>query len=222
MNYTIRRVSDKASFEFLKNASKTDNGKVLTLFGMTMCFHIFDALSTFSTDLIIGVPDMPLHPIEYGFVLTEKGKRMYCYVVIRKHAGYQAANIFEVTPFTLLMPAKGLRPVNESNQHKGLNISYMLEPLMEVMAPDDGEPIDYVCIDSERHAYYGLREGVPETAPWALKGQQEPPQFSNEPKPLPKEAPIYFELGTDIFHAMRINGDLALMSLSQSGGLLND
>ena len=147
---------------------------------------------------------------------------MYCYVVVRKHTEYRAANIFEVTPFTLLMPARGLRSVNESVHSKSVSITYPMEPLMEIMAPDDGEPIDHVCIDSARNAYYGLREGAPDIAPWALKGKQEPYQFSNEIKPLPEKAPIYFELGSDIFHAMRINGDLALMSLSQSGGLLND
>jgi hypothetical protein len=222
MSFTIRRVIETASFLFLKNATRADNGKVLTLFGMTACFHVYDALTTFSTDLTIDVPDMPGLPIEYGFILTEKGKRMFCYVVVRKEADYRAVNVFEVTPFTLLMPARGLRSVSDAGDTKFSSRTFPMVPLMEVMAPDDGQPIDYVCIDCERNAYYGLREGVPDTAPWAVKDVPSQSQFGNTPKPPPKLAPIYFELGADCFHAMRINGDAALMELSKSGGLLND
>lgn len=59
MTFTLNRVIDAKSFDFLNRATKTDNGTIITLFGMVAAFHVYDALPTFSTDLILNVPDMP-------------------------------------------------------------------------------------------------------------------------------------------------------------------
>ena len=221
MNFTLKRVSDAKSFEFLSHANKSHNGSIVTVLGMVAAFHVFDALTTFSTDLILNVPDMPKNPFEYGFILTSKGKRMFCYVVVNKKAKYRAANIFEVTPFALFMPARGLRTIDDGTDDKFESRVFDMPPLMEVMAPDDGVPIDSVVIDPDARAYFGLREGVPDNAPWVLKDKPTEDAFTADTA-LPKDAPLYFELGTELFQPMRINGDDALVSLCMSGGLLND
>jgi hypothetical protein len=221
MSFKLIRVTDAKSFDFLNRATKADNGTIITLFGMVAAFHVYDALTTFTTDLILNVPDMPANPFEYGFILTSKGQRMYCYVVVRKEADYRAVNIFEVTPFTLLMPARGLRTISDGNDEKFQSRIFEMAPLMTVMAPDDGLAINSVVIDPEARAYFGLREGAPDNAPWVLKDKPTKDVFTAETA-LPKEAPLYFEVGTEMFQPMRINGDDALVSLCMSGGLLND
>ena len=220
MSFTLKRVSDSKSFDFLNHANMSHNGTTQTLFGMVAAFHVYDALTTFSTDLILNVPDMPDNPFEYGFILTSKGKRMFCYVVVSKTVKHRAVNIFEVTPFTLLMPARGLRTASSGTENFQSR-TFAMEPLMKVMAPDDGLEINTVLIHPEAGAYFGLREGVPDNAPWILKDSIQQDVFSTE-KVLPKEAPLYFELGTELFQPMRINGDDALVTLCMKGGLLND
>jgi hypothetical protein len=222
MSFTLHRVNDAKSFDFLNRANKTDNGTIITLFGMVAAFHVYDALTTFSADLILEVPDMPANPYEYGFILTSKGRRMFAYVVVRKEADYRAVNIFEVTPFVLLMPARGLRTISDGTDDKFQSRIFAMEPLMDVMAPDDGLQINSVVIDPEARAYFGLREGVPDDAPWVIKQTSSKDVFNTQAVQLPKTAPLYFELGTDLFQPMRINGDDALVSLCMSGGLLND
>ena len=221
MSFTLHRVNDTKSFDFLNRANKSDNGTIITLFGMVAAFHFYDALTTFSADLILEVPDMPANPYEYGFILTSKGKRMFAYVVVRKEANYRAVNLFEVTPFVLLMPARGLRTISDGTDKTFHSRVFAMPPLMQVMAPDDGIEINSVVIDPEAGAYFGLREGVPDNAPWVLKDTPNKDVFNTETA-LPKDAPLYFELGTELFQPMRINGDDALVSLCMSGGLLND
>ena len=221
MSFKLIRVTDAKSFDFLNRATKADNGTIITLCGMVAAFHVYDALTTFSTDLILNVPDMPANPFEYGFILSSKGQRMYCYVVVRKQVDYRAINIFEVTPFALFMPARGLRTISDGTDVNFQSRIFDMAPLTNVMAPDDGLEIDSVVIDPEARAYFGLREGAPDTAPWELKDRPTKDVFSTATV-RPKTTPLYFEVGTEMFQAMRINGDDALVSLCMSGGLLND
>ena len=215
MNYQVRRINDSKSFEFLENATPRDSGKVMHLFGMAACFFVYDALPGFPSDLTILIPDIPTHPVEYGFILTRGGERMFCYVVTRKDAGHRAAYVFEVSPFVLLLTAFGLRTKDGR--------SFPMRPLLDVLAPDDGIPIEFVRVHPESESYFGLREGVPDTAPWVPPATTQPNQGTNTaappaPESQPKVTPIYFELGAPCFHAMRINGDRALMNLSRDGG----
>lgn len=215
MNYQVTRINDSKSFAFLENATYRDNGKVTNLFGMAACFFVYDALPGFPGDLTILIPEVPTNPVEYGFVLTRGGERMFCYVVTRKEAGHRAAYFFEVQPFVLLLTAFGLRTKNGR--------TFPMRPLLDVLAPDDGIPINFVRVHPESQTYFGLCEGVPDTAPWVPASNA--PQGDNSkaatPQPMdsqPKVTPIYFELGAPCFHAMRINGDRALMNLSRDGG----
>jgi len=224
MNYMIRRVNDSASFAFLDIVTDFDNGTVTQLFGMVACIHVYDPLPTFAKDLTLLVPDMPVPPVEYGFVLTSRGKRMFAYVVVQKHAGFRQANFFEVSPFVLFLAAFGLRTMDGK--------TYPMRPLLDVIAPDDGIPLDHTVISPDSESYFGLREGVPDTAPWVPKSasNQVPNRtphsqlLSHAPNgatttniaPADKVTPIYFELGAPCFHSMRVNGDFALMNLSKS------
>ena len=215
MNYQIKRFNDSKSFAFLENATVRDNGKVMQLFGMAACFFVYDSLPNFPSDLTILIPDIPTHPVEYGFILTRGGEQMFCYVVTRKEAGHCAAYVFEVSPFVLLLTAFGLRTKDGR--------SFPMRPLLDVIAPDDGIPIEFIRVHPESESYFGLREGVPETAPWVLPPATAQNQGQNQTAPpatdsQPKVTPIYFELGAPCFHAMRINGDRALMNLSRDGG----
>lgn len=52
MNFTLKRVSDAKSFEFLSNANKSHNGSIVTVLGMVAAFHVFDALTTLIKQLL--------------------------------------------------------------------------------------------------------------------------------------------------------------------------
>ena len=215
MNYEIRRIGDAESFAYLDTAPIAQPKEAKTLFGMTASFLVYDALTTFSSDLTLLIPNIPEYPVEYGYVFTSGGERLFCYVVIRKEVELRQAIIFEVHPIVLMLPTYGLRTTNGR--------AFPMQPLTGVLAPDDDKPITFNRIDPEGEAYIAVREGVPETASWVASSSQRQPQGTNAtavPSGNSKKelVPIYFELGATCFPAMRINGDAALMKLSKIGG----
>ncbi len=216
MNYQLRRISDAESFAYLSKVRIGQSREIRPLFGMAACFLVYDALPTFNSDLTVLIPDIDGYPVEYGYVFTSGGERMFCYVVTRKEVELRKAIFFEVHPIVLMLPTFGLRTVDGR--------TFPMSPLTEVIAPDDGKPITFTRIDPEGEAYIAVREGVPETASWVASTSQRQASGINA-APLPTEdlqkevVPIYFELGATCFPAMRINGDAALMKLSKIGGL---
>ncbi len=215
MNYQILRINDSKSFALLENTTPSDTGKVMQLFGMAACFFVYDSMPGFPSDLTILIPDIPTYPVEYGFVLTRGGERMFCYVVTKKEAEHREAHFFEVSPILLLLTAYGLRTRDGR--------AFSMPPLLDVIAPDDGIPINFLHVHPESETYCRLREGVPDTAPWVPSTAAQQKKDSNTTAPpamesRPKVTPIYFELGAPCFHAMRINGDPGLIAMSRIGG----
>jgi hypothetical protein len=215
MNYQILRTNDSKSFALLENTPPSDEPKVMQLFGMAACIYFYDSLPGFPSDLTILIPNIPTYPVEYGFVLTRGGERMFCYVVTKKVAGHREAYFFEVSPILLLLTAYGLRTRDGR--------SFSMPPLLDVIAPDDGIPINFLHISPESETYCQLREGVPDTAPWVPSPAAQQKNISNTTTSpanelQPKVTPIYFELGAPCFHAMRINGDPGLIAMSRIGG----
>ena len=224
-NHTLQRIHDPASFAWLSSLTPEMDGTEqarATCFGMDAIYLHSDMLAHYPTHLVLAIPPLEVPPVEYGFACTSRGQRWFCFVVVRKSASKSAALFFEVSAYVLMFVAQGLRETYvDKSRALAAGRDYPLPPLLPVLCPLDGLPIRYEVLQPDSGAYFCLVEGEPDLAAWQTppgnqQGQQADAQ--GQPAATPQNAPIYFDVGSPAFSAMRINGNAALINLL--GGLL--
>lgn len=222
--HTLRRLHDPASFTWLGGLTPGMEGTAAAravCFGMDATYLHSDMLAHYPAHLVLAIPPLNAPPVEYGFACTSKGRRWFCFVVVRKSASKSAALIFEVSPYALMFPAHGLRETGLDAAGKvAVGRDYPLAPLLPVLCPLDGFPIRHDVLHSDSGSYFCLSEGEPSLSAWQTppanpQGEQDATQTNAQAQP--QNAPIYFDIGSPALSAMRINGNAALINLL--GGL---
>ena len=217
-NHTLQRIHDPASFAWLSSLTPEMDGTEqarATCFGMDAIYLHSDMLAHYPTHLVLAIPPLEVPPVEYGFACTSRGQRWFCFVVVRKSASKSAALFFEVSAYVLMFVAQGLRETwLDKSGALVTGRDYPLPPLLPVLCPLDGLPIRHEVLQPDAGAYFCLVEGEPDLAAW----QTPPANQQGQPAATPQNAPIYFDVGSPAFSAMRINGNAALINLL--GGLL--
>ena len=223
--HTLQRIHDPASFAWLSSLTPAMDGTAAarsTCFGMDAIYLHADMLAHYPTHLVLAIPPLEVPPVEYGFACTSRGRRWFCFVVVRKSASKSAALFFEVSAYALMFVAQGLRETYvDKSRALAAGRDYPLPPLLPVLCPLDGLPIRYEVLQPDSGAYFCLVEGEPDLAAWQTPpGNQQgtPVDAQGQPAATPQNAPIYFDVGSPAFSAMRINGNAALINLL--GGLL--
>ena len=212
-NHTLHRIHDPASFAWLASLSPamegTDAAKA-TCFGMDATYLHSDMLTHYPSHLVLAIAPLDVPPVEYGFACTSRGQRWFCFVVTRKSASKTAALFFEVSASVLMFVAQGLRETYlDKSGALATGRDYPLPPLLPVLCPLDGLPIRYELLQPDSGAYFCLSEGEPDLAAW----QTPPASQQDQPAPPQQYTPIYFDVGSPAFSAMRINGNAALINL---------
>jgi hypothetical protein len=223
-NHTLHRLHDPVSFAWLSGLSPDMKGSAAaksTCFGMDAIYLHSDMLTHYPAHLVLAIPPLNVPPVEYGFACTSRGQRWFCFVVVRKNASRCAALIFEVSASVLMFPAHGLR---ETGQDPSGNVvvgrDYPLAPLLPVLCPMDGLPVRYEVLQPDTGSYFCLSEGEPSLAAWVTPQSSQADQqgaIQAAAQGQPQNAPIYFDVGSPAFSAMRVNGNVALINLL--GGL---
>ena len=217
-NHTLQRIHDPASFAWLSSLTPEMDGTAAassTCFGMDAIYLHSDMLAHYPTHLVLAIPPLEVPPVEYGFACTSRGQRWFCFVVVRKSASKSAALFFEVSAYALMFVAQGLRETwLDKAGVMATGRDYPLVPMLPVLCPLDGLPIRHEVLQPDSGAYFCLVEGEPDLAAW----QTPPANQQGQPAATPQNAPIYFDVGSPAFSAMRINGNAALINLL--GGLL--
>jgi hypothetical protein len=225
MQHYLNRIHDPVGFKFLTSLNAAQDGSEGCLFGTTHVVYVhYDALQRYASDLTLLVPTFGnQEPISYGYVFTSAGKRLFCYVIYRRNGSLAYGVVFEVTPFVLMLMARGL--------YNSQGTVFGIGPEIEVLAPSDGVPLWHKTLMPDSHSFLCVREGVPSTQPWSNAGDGSPEYSMGGPDSVlsgllgsasgtTSNASIYFELGSPVFPMMRVNGDLALMRLMNDlGGL---
>lgn len=217
-NHTLQRIHDPASFAWLSSLTPAMEGTEqarANCFGMDAIYLHSDMLAHYPSHLVLAIPPLEVPPVEYGFACTSRGQRWFCFVVVRKSASKSAALFFEVSAYVLMFVAQGLRETwLDKSGALATGRDYPLPPLLPVLCPLDGLPIRHEVLQPDSGAYFCLVEGEPDLAAW----QTPPANQQGQPAATPQNAPIYFDVGSPAFSAMRINGNAALINLL--GGLL--
>ena len=129
-----------------------------------------------------------------------------------------AALFFEVSAYVLMFVAQGLRETYlDKSGALATGRDYPLTPLLPVLCPLDGLPIRYEVLQPDCGAYFCLIEGEPDLSAWETQPANQQGDAQGQPAPPQQYTPIYFDVGSPAFSAMRINGNAALINLL--GGL---